>query len=144
MEDLVRLLENYAFDDSIYWRLETFDGKFVEIHWNRQHKSTPWSINLLDDPEKIFFSSSEMPATLVKFKVEASTMSSGIKRKLLSQIVYADMFIEKASELMGKEIVDDAINEHREFSNKLLSAIQSALSSEPPETPKPTTKLRLV
>lgn len=143
MKDLVWLLENYAFDDNIYWRLTTTDNKSVEIYWNSKSKDASWSINQLNNPEKTFFSNAEMPAVLADFKVEVDAMNDGIQRKLLSQVVYADMFLEKAVELMGKDLVDNAISEHRDFSSKLLSAIQSALKDESPE-PKPTTKLRLV
>jgi len=135
METLLKFVDQYLFDDHLYWRLpQLYSGKEYEVQWVKG-ESPPWRYRAVDGLFWKKVAASEILQALAEDKLDLETFEKELRAAILQQAVFADMVLKKATEMMGAEVIRDAIKDNGEFMDSLVSMINGLCKDIAAEAP---------
>ena len=124
--NLIDLMEGFTLNDRGYWHLHNDKNDKVEIFWSKRSSGSKWKVRSINT-EKDEITNENLPTILQEFGINSQLFEKELKKKVLSLTTYANMYIQKVQKQLGKEVVDKALQEHEDFSKRLIEAIRSAL-----------------
>ena len=134
MDKILEFLDFSSVDPQMYWRITSPDGlRTFEINWRRDH-TVHWRFRefgtlfwTLCEANTLLGRLGEAGADLEKFEVS-------LKMSLLHQVCFADSIVKDSRRLLGDDVVDRGIEEHRDFLINIEEVATRLLKIE--ESPK--------
>ena len=148
MNDLLKFIDNFILDDQLYYRIPKLHSKDeFEVHWIRKENPS-WHLRKVDTISWENASSENLIELLNKNNLDISILDANLRSSIIQQVIFADMVIEKATELLGTEAINQSREDNKNFMSSLVEVIKSlvSLSAElpPSEVPPPKPSLRIV
>ena len=133
-----RLLTNFGAERRYYWRIaDTNNRHDWELIYHKNNLATPWQIKRHDTKQWTPLNMKQIEAELSKRKVDVSAFESQLVGNILAAVVYYNEAINEVSNVLGRDKVDSAIEQHTTFSKELLQVIRE-LQENPVKDDVPT------
>lgn len=129
MNQLLLFIENFSIDEKLYWQVPLKDQTgSIEITWERMAQPMAWKVRPSGQGEWSANDTRGLEEQLHAAAVDMEHFERQLGVSVLTQAVFADMVMERASELFGRDVVKRSIADTRAFLN-LVSETATQLSS---------------
>jgi hypothetical protein len=123
---LLKLFDTYSMDTTAYFETETLYTKTkFPIFWLGRGK---WRLGDTSESEEV--NSKDLVPVLQSESVCLVKFQHQLEIKVMNHIAICNMFFEAVEENLGKEYLDNAIQENKRFSDEIVNAIQGVLAKK--------------
>jgi hypothetical protein len=127
---LLEFLDTLALDDRLYWRLPRREGQVaVELMWQRAQKPEAWSVRETGAEAWTTSTREALPDKLTALSVADATVEKMLGATVMTQAVFADMVLEGAARIFGRDAVERSVRETRTFLAEVSATASQLLGS---------------
>jgi len=135
MNDLIKFIDRYSFEDTLYWRAPVLGGDVeYEIWWTK----SGWSLRRSGTTALEHCKSDSLVPFLTDAGIDLRALESQLRDTVIHFGLYAEMVGFMIAALVGVEVMAQAKVQQQIFAKQLIGAVNAALN---PDTSQP---LRLV
>lgn len=130
MDEILKFVDQFTLDDQLYWRIpQLYTNKEFEVQWVKDEKPN-WRFRMVDGLFWKKATSKDIIAALNEDKLDLVQFEQNVRSGILHQVIFADMLLNKATDLLGKETIERALEDNKKFIQSIIAAI-SELTKEP-------------
>lgn len=152
LQKLVDFVERLSLDEKMFWRVPKLKStQAIDLVYERQAKPAAWKVRLGEGREFLPVRGTDLVALLKAAGADLAHIERQMGVSLLTQAVFADLYLERARQLFGEEMVASSIKDARAFFNEVGEKAQRIAQSEVPAAAAgaaaaepPRAKLKLV
>jgi hypothetical protein len=130
MQHLLDFINDHTLDEQLYLVVDTPAGE-LELLWRRQVDAGLWQLrpNKCEGPWQLVHRG-DLLDHLEERGVDLPLVEHELKAMVITQIAFADIVLRDAAVLLGRDVVQQAVRQHRGFMAELQGEIRRLI--EPP------------
>lgn len=148
MEKIIQFIESFSTSKKHYFRcsLTYHPETQVEIAHFGKRLTDKWALKQPQDEDWSYYSAQDFIDAANNAGVNLYDLELNLNNTARTMAVYANMVLKEAQVVLGKEAVDEAIEEYRKFGEQLLATVQKLVGQtekpkNPADKPKPSLTL---
>ena len=123
MKELLDWIDSYCLEPMLYFHVRSKSVTF-ELKWQQKK----WELRPLEAEHWMSFTAAELLPMLSVLRVDLDGFSASLRDTIISQAIYADLLMERAAALLGKETIDQALVATRKFADQLRAVVDKTLN----------------
>jgi hypothetical protein len=128
---LLDFIYEHTIEEQLYLVVESAEG-VLELRWQRHVEPGYWQVrpkNSADGPWQLLLRA-DMLRTLEARRAEMASVERALLATVMSHIALAEMVLRDANRLLGRDLVQRAVQGHQDFANE-LNAVVARLTASP-------------
>jgi hypothetical protein len=133
VEAILKFYEDLSFDDRHLWAIYADFEIQWQVSWNRKNQPEYWNFVRQIDRASFQMATAEVAPFLLAQDIDEDQFRQTIVESILTMSCFAETFQQNVRKLLGEEIVDGALRQFADFSEKILEMTNRETSQNRPE-----------
>ena len=143
----LKFIELFTFEQQLWWpvRQQSNDEHEYEIFWKKsQNGQENWQV-LKNKKETFCGNRNDLSDFLEQVAPDLiAPFENQLENSILTQSVFAQTVLDEAKELLGDHAIQEATEQHQEFTKTLVNAVKEALGNKKVNSDKSKSSLKLI
>jgi hypothetical protein len=123
--NVIKFLDDICIEKHLYWMLPTINDAdtLYELEW-RKSQTFPWRCRVRGAEFWQQLTNENLEVVLISLGIDVDELALDFQRTILQHAVYADMIYHKVCKFIGKDKVEQAIDENKRFLDQLVEVVK--------------------
>jgi hypothetical protein len=133
MDEILRFFEDLSFDEQHLWAIYANNEVQWQVHWNRKNQPGYWKFVKQSDQCSFQLTTTQVVPFLTDQNIDHDQFQQTVVESILTMACFAETFQRNVRSLLGEEIIDGALRQFDDFSEKLLEMTNRESNQYRPE-----------